>query len=361
MTDRKVRLGIVGAGWWGTSNHIPILKEREKDIGDVELVGVCRLGKKELKMVQDRFDIKLGTEDYRDMFDWDLDGIIIATPHECHYEQAKASLEHGLHVMCEKAMVLDEREAWELVHLAEEKKRHLLVPHGWHYFDFIEKAHDLMLQKKVGNVEYVMCHTATPTRELFSGEDFQTLPAHSEVMFEVDKNSFSRLATGGGYSWGQLSHSISMMLFVTGLTPDEVFAYISTHGAKNEPVDMHDAATVRFKEGPIGVISGSSGVPPEVKFQVEVNTYGDEGMLLLDVERERMELYRKDKDNLFYDIPKDGGIYDCEIPPHRFVELIKGEDKPNNSSGRLEAKVVSTLCAIHRSGKSGKPEKVLYY
>ena len=96
MTDRKVRLGIVGAGWWGTSNHIPILKEREKDIGDVELVGVCRLGKKELKMVQDRFDIKLGTEDYRDMFDWDLDGIIIATPHECHYEQAKASLEHGL-------------------------------------------------------------------------------------------------------------------------------------------------------------------------------------------------------------------------------------------------------------------------
>ena len=359
--DSKIRIGVLGAGWWGTSNHLPILKERERDIGDVEVVGVCRLGSKELQMVKEKFGIEKATEDYHDMFDWDLDGIVIATPHDCHYEQAKAALEHGLHVMCEKNFVLDDREAWELVHLAEEKERVLLIPHGWHYFDFVEEAQYQLAQNKVGNVEYVMCHTATPTRELFSGEGFETLPAHSEVMFDCDVMNFSRIKSGGGYSWGQMSHAISMMLFVTGLTPDEVFAYVSTHGAKNELVDMHEAMTVKFKEGPIGVISGSSGVPPEVKFQLQVNTYGDEGMLLLDVERERMELYRKDKKNVFYDIPKDGGIYSCEIPPHRFVELIKGEKKPNNSSGELEAKVVSTLCAMHRSGKSGKPEKVMYY
>ena len=29
--DSKIRIGVLGAGWWGTSNHLPILKEREPD------------------------------------------------------------------------------------------------------------------------------------------------------------------------------------------------------------------------------------------------------------------------------------------------------------------------------------------
>ncbi len=44
MADRKARVGFIGAGWWATSNHMPILAARD----DVELVAVCRLGKLEL-------------------------------------------------------------------------------------------------------------------------------------------------------------------------------------------------------------------------------------------------------------------------------------------------------------------------
>ena len=45
--SNKVKLGFIGAGWWATSNHMPILAERD----DGELVGVCRLGKEELSQV----------------------------------------------------------------------------------------------------------------------------------------------------------------------------------------------------------------------------------------------------------------------------------------------------------------------
>jgi len=356
---KKVRLGVLGAGWWGTSNHLPILTKRAKQIGDVEVVGVCRLGKEELKQVQNAFDLEKATEDYHDMFDWDLDGIVVATPHAIHYPQVKDSLEAGLHVMVEKPFVLDARQAWELVHMAESKNLHMLIPHGWHYVDFIVEAHKQIQAGKVGNIEYVLCHTATPTRELFSGEGFKMDQFRS--MFESDLAIYSTIAQGGGYSWGQMVHSIAMMLFITGLTPVEVFGYVSTAGAKVEMVDMHEAVTVKFKEGAIGVISGSSGVPPLMKFQLEVNTYGNEGMLLLDVERERMELNRKDKNDLYYKIPKNGGEYDCKVPPYRFVELIKGESTENNSTGRTEAMVVSVIEAYLKSARTGKAEPVMTY
>lgn len=356
---KKVRLGVLGAGWWGTGNHLPILTKRAREKGDVEVVGVCRLGQKELKEVQETFGLEKATEDYREMFEWGLDGIVIATPHGIHYPQVMDSLNAGLHVMVEKPFVLSAKEAWQLVHLADSRNLHLMIPHGWHYFDFIEEAHNQISDGKVGKIEYVMCHTATPTRELFSGEGFKMdqFPA----MFESDLSIYSTVAKGGGYSWGQMVHSIAMMLFVTGLTPVEVFAYVSTEGAKVEQVDMHEAVTVKFKEGAIGVISGSAGVPPLMKFQLEVNTYGSDGMLLLDVERERMELNRKDKNDLYFKIPKDGGEYHCEVPPHRFVELIKGDNVSNNSTGRTEAQVVSVIEAYLRSGKTGKPETVQYY
>ena len=58
----KARLGLIGAGWWATSNHLPLLAARD----DVELVGVCRLGHKELKQVQEAFgDYQLGNYDVR--------------------------------------------------------------------------------------------------------------------------------------------------------------------------------------------------------------------------------------------------------------------------------------------------------
>ncbi len=58
---KSVRVGVLGAGHWAVENHIPVLQSFE----GVEVAGICRLGKDEIKHICDRFKISIGTEDYR--------------------------------------------------------------------------------------------------------------------------------------------------------------------------------------------------------------------------------------------------------------------------------------------------------
>src|ERR1051325_6032966 len=111
---RKVRLGFIGASWWATANHMPVLQARD----DVELAAVCRLGKEELHQVQDRFKIPYGTESAVDLVNQPgLDGVVISSPHTLHHAHARLALERGLHVLCEKPMCTSGEHARELVHI----------------------------------------------------------------------------------------------------------------------------------------------------------------------------------------------------------------------------------------------------
>ena len=57
---KKIKLGFIGAGWWATSNHMPILVDRD----DVIFDSVCRLGKSELNQVKEKFGFDFATENY---------------------------------------------------------------------------------------------------------------------------------------------------------------------------------------------------------------------------------------------------------------------------------------------------------
>ena len=114
----QMRLGFIGAGNWATANHMPVLSARE----DVEMAAVCRLGRAELNLVQERFGFSFATEDYQELLSRSLDGVVISTPHGLHYEHARAALGCGLHVMVEKPMGLRAAEAWELVSTADSSR-----------------------------------------------------------------------------------------------------------------------------------------------------------------------------------------------------------------------------------------------
>lgn len=165
MDRDKVRLGVIGAGWWVTVNHLPLLAQRD----DVELMAVCCLGADVLRAVKDHFGFAHATEDYRELLELDLDGVIVGSPHTLHYEHARAALEREMHVLCEKPMTLRPDEAWTLVELARERGVELLVPYGWHYTPFIEEVKRLMEEGAVGRVEYALCHMASPTKDFFAG------------------------------------------------------------------------------------------------------------------------------------------------------------------------------------------------
>jgi predicted dehydrogenase len=256
--------------------------------------------------------------------------------------------------MVEKPMTLKADQAWELVRLAKERNLHLIIPYGWHYKPFVQQAKELMDEGVVGNIEYVLCHMASPTKELFGGSG--QAPEHRMPSFtQPDPKTWQVKENGGGYAHGQITHSSGLMFWLTGLRAKEVTARMSSIGSA---VDMYDAAAVSFENGAIGVVSGAATLPPGVKFQLDVRIFGSEGVLNLDIDRERLDVYRHDGKHRRILVNPGDGDYDCDGPPNRFVELIKG-DGTNNSPGEVGARSVELLEAMFESvAEGGVPVRV---
>ena len=69
-----------------------------------------------------------------------LDGVVIASPHFAHYENAKASLEKGCHVLIEKPMTTNSNDAEELYNLSKKVNKEILVPNGFNFTHFYAKS-----------------------------------------------------------------------------------------------------------------------------------------------------------------------------------------------------------------------------
>ena len=355
-SDGKARIGFIGAGWWATSNHMPVLAGRD----DVELAGVCRLGRQELKQIQDRFGFDYATEDYNELLgQCELDGVVVASPHTLHFEHASAALEKGLHVMCEKPITTRGADARRLVEIADRNGLHLLVPYGWHYKSFVQRAKALLDEGAVGEIEFVLCHMASPIRPLLRGEEFRV----DEVSGQSGGNMFDPAPStwadpkiaGGGYGLAQMSHSTGMLFWLSGLEADSVYSVMSS---SESAVEMYDALAVTFTNGAIGTLSGAGTVPMDQTFQVDLRFFGSEGMLLLDCERARMHLRRHDGRHEAADVAGDAGFYECDGPPDNFVELILGKTEVNSAPGEAAMRGAETLDAAYRSAASGKAEPV---
>jgi predicted dehydrogenase len=117
-------------------------------------------------------------------------------------------------------------------------------------------------------------------------------------------------------------------------------------------VDMYDAAAVVFEGGAIGTVSGAATLPDNDPFQVDLRIFGRDGVLLLDVERERLDVRRHDGSHVHEAVPAGEGAYSCEVPPVRFVEVIQGVGR-NDSPGEVAARSVELIEAMHRSASAG--------
>jgi predicted dehydrogenase len=357
MPTTKAHLGFIGAGWWATANHMPILARR----ADVELTAVCRLGHAELQQVKEQFGFRFATQSAAELVDYPgLDAVVVSSPHTLHHEHARLALQRGLHVMCEKPMCTRGDHARELVELSKAKGLHLLVPYGWHYKPFVQQAKRWLDQGQLGAVQYVLCHMASPIRDLLQGGRFAVAENSGQAggaLFEPDAKTWAdpRVA-GGGYGQAQLSHSTGMLFWLTGLMPESVYALMSAPGAH---VDLYDALSVKFVGGAIGTVSGAGTIPPagNAQYQVDLRIFGTDGLLMLDCERARLQLRRFDAKHQQLELAPDAGVYACDAPPHNFVDLVLGKTTENFAPGEAAMRSVLLLDAAYRSAASGQVER----
>jgi predicted dehydrogenase len=344
VTKEKARLGFIGAGWWATSNHMPVLKKRD----DVEFVAVSRLGADDLQRVKQAFGFRYAFEDYRKLLEVDnLDGIVVASPHSLHAEHALAALRRRLHVMCEKPMTTSAADARAMVSEADKRGLHIVVPYGWHYSPFIQEARRRISDGAVGRIEYVLCHMASPIRELLTGGRFET---GGGFMDPESSTWADPKVAGGGYAYAQMSHSAGMLFWLTGLEAASVSALMSAPGSK---VELYDAVTVRFKGGQIGSFSGAGTLPAGRQFQLDIRVFGSEGVLTLDLERARLQVVRHDRHDFDMTLDPRAGTYSCDGPPNNFVDLVRGRATENHAPGWAGMRAVEVLDAAYCSARQG--------
>lgn len=351
--ERPARVGFIGAGWWATTNHMPALVERD----DVEMTAVSRLGADELQQVKSRFGFQYATESYEDLLDMELDAVVVSTPHSLHHEHALAAIERGVHVMCEKPLATTAAHARELVEAADRKGVQLLIPHGWHYAPFIQEAKRRMDEGAVGEVEFVMCHMASPVRKLLEGKRFLSDGGgEGEVMFEPAADTWADpQVAGGGYALAQMSHSAGMASWLTELRPSAVSAVTSAPTSK---VELYDAFSVEFTSGAIGSFSGAGNMPEDTGFQLDVRIFGTEGVMSIDCDRSRLAVQRHDRDHFEMELGADAGEYRGGGPPGNFADLVNGKTETNYAPGWAGMAAIEIIDAAYRSAKSGKRETV---
>jgi predicted dehydrogenase len=343
----KIRVGVIGAGSWTMASHLPNLAKH----ADVEFVAVARKGPELLAKIKDEYGFQYASEDYQVVIDAGVDVCVVASPSGLHHEHARAALESGAHVMCEKPVTIRPEDAWDLTELADTNGRHLVISFGWNYLPVVRAAKRLMREEGIGELEQMSITMSSMTRELLSNTG--DYPGAAPEFVPEQRTWTDRSLSGGGYGQAQLSHALGVGLWLTGARAESGFALMSA--PLSAPVELHDAISLRYDGGAIGVVSGGSSHVGASRYphSVEVRAIGSEGQLMVDLEREAVWHFRNgDVQEVAFE--PGVGEYNCVGPIEAIVAAGRGEEFENASPGELGARTVEALDIAYRSADSGQ-------
>jgi len=187
----KIKVGIIGFGYWG-----PNLTRNFHELPVSQLTAIADFKVDCLERAQSLYsDVTLVT-DYKELFQMELDAVVVATPPITHYSIAKDCLEHGLHVLVEKPLTLNSQHARELIDIAHSKNLILMVGHTFVYNSAVMALKEYIDSGELGDIYYI--DTARLNLGLFQRE--------SNVL------------------WDLAPHDISILLYLLGERPISVGA-----------------------------------------------------------------------------------------------------------------------------------------
>lgn len=348
---KKVRIGVIGAGWWATSAHIPAIKSHPC----AELIAVQSREKAKAQRIARDFGARHACTTLQEILAIkELDGVIVSSTPNVHYAQARAALDRGLHVLIEKPMTFTADEARELVESAARHKLHLLVSCPWHFTAHGIEARRLIHSSTLGEIKMISVLMTNPVDKLLRG--INTTPTHgmNNVYVEPRHGSYNDPAiAGGGQIYCQVSHAAAYLAFLTGLRPAEVYARFDHDGSPN---DIYNVLAVTLENGALASIA-STGATPLCERNYEVRVFGSKAILQLELWRGQMTLIDfNDKRTDFKPLP-DNEIYPSLAPALNFVDAILGKS-PNGSPGEFGLASMEIIEAACESAQTNRCEKI---
>jgi predicted dehydrogenase len=338
-----IRIAVFGAGHWGPNL---IRNFHNKTVSEVAWVGDPDQAR--LAQVSTRFpDVQVSLGPDAALADASVDAVVVATPTSTHHGLVKAALLAGKHVLVEKPITAASAQGAELVALAHEKGRVLLVGHVFVYNPAVQRVRQYLRDGALGRVYYI----------------------------SMQRTNLGPIRMDVNAAWDLASHDVSIVNYWLGAEP----LTASAVGGVWINAGIEDAvfATLRYP-GEVLVNLHASWLNP--RKSREITVVGDQKMLTFDDMNmnEPLRLYDKqvsdarvkagfiDTFATFRASVRDGDILIPKVAPgeplkaecDHFLDCILGKAEPV-THGEAGVAVVRALEAIARSVKNrGQEEKV---
>ena len=341
--NKKVRVAVVGAGWWSGRVHLPALASNP----DAELVAICDANMERARECKELFNSEFAFDNIEGALKVGLDCVLIATPHNQHFVPAMAALKAGVDVMIEKPMVLSPKEAWELVKVAEENNRNLHMGYTFPHSSHVQKVRDLVHSGSLGDLEYGLGLFTGNVLPLYRGD--KGIQKEEGAPFASQADTYTSKKVGGGQLYTQTTHVVSTMLFITGAIPTSISGFLN---GSNEGVDSSNSTIMRSRNKFFATF-GSSGAMTDHNYRIEeYKVIGELGHVSLDTCKGTLESQFKSKPLVVHEpLPQELTNPMTATSGALISTFLKRS--PVVASGVLGALTVEVLEATRRSSLEG--------
>lgn len=270
--DAPIRLGMVGGGSDAFIGGVHRIASRIDD--HYRLVAGAlsstperaQKSGRELGLADDRiyddFNAMAEAESARE---YGIEAVAIVTPNHVHYAAAKAFLERGIHVICDKPLTSTLEDAEKLVEVAEKSNALFVLTHNYTGYPMIRQAREMIANGDLGTLRVIQVEYAQDwlsEEQDFKQAEWRTDPARS----------------GAGGSTGDIgTHAFNLAAFVTGLELDSLSADIQAF-VDGRQVDDNAHVMMRYKGGARGML-WCSQVAPGNENALRLRVYGEKGGL----------------------------------------------------------------------------------
>lgn len=219
--DTSVKIGIIGCGYWG-----PQHARNFHSMPDAQLAWIADLSLGRLEHMKSLYPQIHTSQDYRELLNADLDGVVIATPVATHHHMGVEALQAGKHVLIEKPLAATVQEAAELVRIAEAHERILMVGHTFLYNPAVEAVRNVIASGELGDIYYINATRANLGLFQPDVNVLWDLAPHdiSILNYILDAQPLSVSAHGGVYV--QKERGVHDIAYLTLQYPNQVMAEI---------------------------------------------------------------------------------------------------------------------------------------
>jgi len=191
-----------------------------------------------------------------------IDFVSVATPNHMHFPVAKAALEAGFHVVCDKPLTLTLAEAEALAKVVAASKSVFVVTHNYTGYPLVRQAREMILSGQLGEIQAIRAEYIQGwlrTRLESEGQKqaaWRTDPTKSGVA-----GCFGDIGT----------HAYNLGRYMTGLLPDKISVNLKTF-VPDRPLDDYGHAVIRYENGALGTVTASQishGRENDVRIQID--------------------------------------------------------------------------------------------